>query len=565
MTSREQHASDLPTLADERLAELLDGYVEAPAERRREVGDAILRDYPDAGHLLKCLEGLDALMQSGAQEPPAGDEMRSEAATVGPPPATTADVCRQSTPSPEDFPRPFGRYDLLGELGRGGMGVVYLARQVDLGRTVALKMILASELASAEDVRRFYEEARTAARLRHPSIVAIHEVGQIEGQHYFTMEHIEGCSLLKVLRDKPIEPTAAAHLLISIARAVDYLHAHGIVHRDLKPSNILIGPQGEPYLTDFGLAKWTTTRQHLTRTGVVVGTPNYMSPEQASAGAEALSGRSDIFSLGAILYEMLTDRPPFAASNPVDTLLQVMEKDPLDPSQLRPNVPRELARICLRCLEKKPADRYPTAAALAEDLHRYLGGQPIEAGGISTARELGRWARRQPALASRLAGLAVASVITAGAFLWLGAGDPALRGAILGLFAAWAVASSLFQWLVSLGPVARYAPYVWITSDGVLLAVLLSLAQPPIGSLLVGFPVLVVVAGLFFRVRAVWFAALVCVVAYLALLQMRSEPVGLAYHPILVIAMILVTAGVVAYQVYRIRVLGRYFDLYRRW
>jgi eukaryotic-like serine/threonine-protein kinase len=445
------------------------------------------------------------------------------------------------------------------------MGVVYAARQPGLERIVALKMILASELATDEEVRRFYDEARMAARLRHPSIVAIHDVGEHQGQHYFTMDFIEGRNLHEVVRSQRIDARQAARWVADVARAIDYLHANGIVHRDLKPSNILIGPDGQPLLTDFGLAKWLAGDEHQTRTGAVVGTPNYMSPEQASGNAAALDGRSDLFSLGAILYELLTGRAPFATSNPIDTLLQVMEKDAPDPSQIERSVPHELSSICLRCLEKKPADRYPSGAALAEDIDRYLRGEPLDIAPTSPVRHVQRWVRRQPALAFRLAGLAVVTAINLAAFATLGpADDAALRWIVMGVFGAWALTSCLLQRLVLIRPLDCWAPYVWIGSDAAFLLILLTLSEPPIGGRLIALPLLVVIAGLFFRVRAVVFATGTCVALYLLVLVQRPEEAGLFYHPALVIAMILIIAGVVGYQVHRIRVLGRYFDLYRR-
>ena len=261
-----------------------------------------------------------------------------------------------------------GNFELLAEAGRGGMGVVYKARQKDLDRTVAMKMILSSRLASPDDVRRFQQEARAVARLRHPNIVGVHEVGQVLGQHYFTMDYIAGRSLGKALEAGPFEPERAAQMLLTVARAVDYLHSQGIVHRDLKPSNILLDDRDQPFVTDFGLAKLFQDDGEKTQTGAILGTPSYMAPEQARGDSAAVSGRTDVYSLGAMLYEMLTGQPPFREDSPLNTLLQVLEGEPTLPSRLNRRVPPELQRICMCCLEKSAGQtaiprprRWPTS------------------------------------------------------------------------------------------------------------------------------------------------------------------------------------------------------------
>ena len=226
----------------------------------------------------------------------------------------------------------FGPYELLEEVGRGGMGVVFKARQKGLDRIVAIKMILGSHLANEDQVARFYAEAHAAARLQDPRIVAIHDVGEIGGQHYFAMEYIAGPSLAALLTAGPIDPERAAHLLIEVSRAMGRLHALGIVHRDLKPSNILLDEAGRPSISDFGLAKMLSADGPSTRTGAIIGTPSYMAPEQAAGRGEAVGPLSDVYSLGAILYELLSGRPPFDEPSPLDTLVQVLEREPDPPS-----------------------------------------------------------------------------------------------------------------------------------------------------------------------------------------------------------------------------------------
>ena len=277
----------------------------------------------------------------------------------------------------QGLPRDFGPYELLEEIGRGGMGVVYKARQKALDRSVAVKMILATHLASPEHIRRFQVEAWAAARLRHSNITQIHDVGQHHGQHYFTMEYIEGESLAQRIARQRLSFDAIVRLLGVVARAVDHLHAQGVVHRDLKPSNILLDRDEQPYVTDFGLAKVFVPGSEATATGVIAGTPSYMAPEQASGRSSEVGPAADIYSLGAILYELLTGEPPFRQENPLDTLLDILGREPRYPRQLNPRVPHGLELICLKCLAKSPADRYRSAAALADDLERFARHEPL--------------------------------------------------------------------------------------------------------------------------------------------------------------------------------------------
>ena len=287
--------------------------------------------------------------------------------------------------------RYFGDYELLGEIARGGMGVVSRARQVSLERTVAVKMMRPGLLATEAEIRRFYVEAKTAARLQHPNIVAIHEVGEFEGLHYFSMDFVEGPSLDALVRERPLSSAEAARYVQVLAEAVQYAHAQGILHRDLKPSNVLVDTGGRPRITDFGLARPLEGDAGTTAAGTVMGTPAYMPPEQAAGQHDKLSPASDVYSLGAILYELLTGRPPFRGGNQMETVRMVLEEEPAPPRELNPQIGRELEAICLRCLEKEPAKRYGSAAELSGELERFLRGEPGPARMAALPGRAWRW------------------------------------------------------------------------------------------------------------------------------------------------------------------------------
>jgi WD40 repeat protein len=303
-------------------------------------------------------------------------------------------------------------YEILSELGRGGMGVVYKARHLQLDRVVALKMILSGGHASAAELDRFKDEARAIARLQHPNIVQIHEVGEQRGLPYFSLEFCPGGSLDRKLSGTPLPPLEAARLVQTLALAIQAAHDKSIVHRDLKPANVLLSEEGTPKITDFGLAK-KLDEIGKTQTGVVMGTPSYMAPEQASGKNKELGPTCDVYALGAILYELLTGRPPFKAATAWDTLAQVLSVEPVPVRQLQPDSARDLETVCLKCLHKDPQRRYPSAGELAGDLCRFLAGQPVVARPVGRIERTWRWCRRNPALAamSSLAVLAFASLL----------------------------------------------------------------------------------------------------------------------------------------------------------
>src|SRR5262245_4679968 len=313
--------------------------------------------------------------------------------------------------------RCFGDYELLEEIARGGMGVVFKARQLSLNRIIALKMILAGQLASEAEVRRFNAEAGAAARLDHPNIVQVYEVGEHEGLHYFSMKLIEGPSLQTDLKRFAGDPRGAARVVACVARAVHHAHQRGILHRDLKPSNILLDDQGQPHVTDFGLARKIEAEGGPTQSGAVVGTPEYMAPEQATA-QKTLTTATDVHGLGSLLYALLTGRPPFRGDTALETLGQVVAADPAPPHTLNPCVDRDLETICLKCLQKEPHRRYGSVEALVEDIERWLHGEPVRARPVGKVERALKWMRRRPALAALLVVSALAVLAQFGAGLW---------------------------------------------------------------------------------------------------------------------------------------------------
>jgi WD40 repeat protein/serine/threonine protein kinase len=313
-------------------------------------------------------------------------------------------------PIPDGVNRSFGDFELLELIARGGMGVVYKARDKKLHRIVALKTIMAGKLATDVEVQRFYQEAGAAAQLDHLSIVSIFGVGEHEGQHYYSMAYIEGGSLAARIKDKPLPPQHAAALVEQVASAVGYAHQHGIIHRDIKPSNILLDKDGRPKVSDFGLAKRLTGDSQLTVFGQIVGTPQFMSPEQAAGKSDAVGPASDIYSLGALLYNLVTGRPPFHSASSVETLKQVIEQEPVSPHYLNAAVNRDLETICLKCLQKEPGKRYKTAAALADDLGCWLAGKPIDARPVSKAERMWRWCRRNPGVVGLTSAVALSLI-----------------------------------------------------------------------------------------------------------------------------------------------------------
>lgn len=547
-------------------AEQLDQYLSALQAGDQNRCQALLSAHPELRQYVSCLDGLHAL-QDNEKTLPSKQQP-------------------SSSPSSVLLGTQFGKYHLEAELGRGGMGIVFQARQLDLQRKVALKMILHGPLASASEIDRFTREARAVAHLQHPHIVQVYEVGEHAGQHFLAMEYLEGTSLEKLLqqqkgRGQTILIDEAVRFLVPLSQAVHFLHQHSILHRDLKPGNILLSRSPESTtdhsvlstqdsalstyvakIADFGLAKSLLSDDaQCTASGAIVGTPSYMAPEQA-ASKKDITAAVDIYALGAILYELLTGQPPFKAPTTLDTIVMVLEREPTPPRQLRPDIPQPLESIILKCLEKDPDKRYASADALAADLQRFLAGEPVQAQPLSPWRNFLHWTRREPALASHVgAMIAFAGIIQINYHVSRNV-DLLLHVRVLGLLGIWTILSFIYQALLRRQAAPTKVACAWIATDVVIYSLVLMARGVETGPLIIGYPILVAMSGLWFHASVIWFATLATEVGVLVLLPywhgweyLKENP----HHPILVMVMLGVLGMVMAYQVERVRRLSRFY------
>ncbi len=400
----ETYLQQYPGLANH--AEVLLDLVYSEIDLREQQGehprlDEYLQRFPQLQSQLRVQLEVHQLLRA---------EPRTRITPIPRPPSVPPADSRLPLPTPGAIPG----YEILGELGRGGMGVVYRARQTALKRLVALKMILGGRHASLQEVARFRIEAEAAARLQHSNIVQIHEVAEHEGTPYLCLELVEGVGLDCRLAGQPQPSEQAAHLVETLARAMHYAHQQGIIHRDLKPGNILLAAGTVPKITDFGLAKLLDSDETQMTAGGIVGTPCYMAPEQAAGRGARVGPATDVYALGAILYELLTGRPPFEAATTAEVVYRVMHTEPLSPRRWRPRLSRDLETICLKCLRKEPSRRYASAEALAEDLRRFRTGEPIQARATPAWERAWKWVRRRPAVAVLLGGSVLAGAVAGG-------------------------------------------------------------------------------------------------------------------------------------------------------
>jgi len=455
-----------------------------------------------------------------------------------------------------------GNYVLLDEIGRGGMGIVYRAEQKGLDRIAAVKMILAGQQATQADTERFFCEAQVAAKLRHSNLVGVYEVGQQHGWHFIAMEYVEGRSLGDFIEATSMDATDAARLVAQIARAVAHLHANGIVHCDLKPDNILIDDEGTPYVTDFGLSRILDGPGYDLEEGTIAGSPGYMSPEQAEGLISETGPASDVYALGAILYHLLTGKPTFESRHLTEMLDSVIGRDPVPPRRIRREIPAGLELICMKCLEKSRERRYASAQALADDLERFLCGEPLEAQPLTAWRRLVRWARHDPALAGKTIGALVFYIVEMVWYYLLGISGPRFHYTVTAVVPLWIALSFVLHRLAARpdGKVAGRA--LWQMGDYLFLAtILLASDQLVMTPIVICYPILVVGSGLYLRLRLVVLSTLLATGSYSLLwawtCRIHPDNAG-AYdrHIVFLIGLVL-TGYLVTHLVRRIQVLGR--------
>lgn len=473
-------------------------------------------------------------------------------------------VVSETTDSSTFAQRTIGGYEIVDEIDRGGMGIVYRAKDLQLDRTVALKMIRAGRMASESDVQRFRAEAQAAAKLDHPGIVPIYEVGTHQGQPYFSMAFIEGAKLDDFHKKNELSVRDACQLVRDVAIAIDHAHQNGLVHRDVKPANILIDQAGRPRVTDFGLAKNLEKDDGLTSTGEILGSINYMAPEQASARGDLVDRMTDVYSLGAVLYYLCTGQPPFETDNPVDTLLKILDAQPVSADRLNPELDAEVVAICMRCLEKEPKNRYLTAAEFANEIDRYLKGEPVQAMRSGIMIRIRQWSRQEPGLVGHLVGLGLIE-ITRGIdvffeYFFFGQRFHSYLDYSVIIW-LWVVVCLILQRVQNRIPKQGvHLQFAWSAADLGFLTWILLRVEGNLGPLFIAFPLVVVVSGLFTRVKLVAFSTILSLFSFEIVFLTRQESGEFAHYGFVGAAAIVVIGTVVGLMVHRIRLLNRLFE-----
>lgn len=429
--------------------------------------------------------------------------------------------CSKSSESSRFLPH-WDSYEILDEVDRGGMGIVYRARHKELNRIVALKIIRSGEFANEIERARFRREAQIAAQLVHPGIVPIYEIGERNNLIYYTMAFVEGCPLLELARSPTLSIAAKVQLVYQLTKALEYAHGQGVAHRDIKPSNILIDQHGSPILIDFGLAKSTHTESDITQSGAMLGTPSYMAPEQIQHHHDHDLRLSDIYSLGVVLYHLLVGRPPFVGPTSFDIMLQLKDRQPVRPSRLNRQVDRELDTICLRAMEKIPSERYATAAEFGRDLERWIHGSAVSSPTKSTWIRWIRWWKQEPGLVSHAVAISVVILVLVLSHL--------LGYSLAHLPTQLAV---LLTWLLLCFPLQRWIlqskdthvpAILWGLIDLACVSWLIATAGPPRSLLLVAYPLMITASALFYRTRFVILMTTACILAFLVLTGLIEDP-----------------------------------------
>lgn len=420
------------------------------------------------------------------------------------------------------LPANWGHYEILDEIDRGGMGVVYRARHIELNRIVALKIIRSGELADELEVARFRREAQVAANLLHPNIIPIYEVGQEKQLVYFTMAFVDGMPLSRLGNNSSLSTPTKIKLIYELAKALQYAHGQGVAHRDIKPSNILVDAQGNPILIDFGLAKLTHAASDLTESGTVIGTPAYMAPEQLQTHRSIDFRLSDVYSLGAVLYFLLTGRAPFVGPTSFDIMIQLKDREPVRPLRINKQVDPELDAICMRALAKVPEQRYSSALEFAEDLSRWMEGSAIKAPITSAWARTVRWWRQEPGLFLHVTAILTVSIIITLSHL-LGYSQSNLFQQIA-LLTTWLILCIPLQQAVFRVKNPSIPAVLWGLIDVAIVSLLIANAQAPRGLLLVAYPLMITVSALFYRTRFVLLMTIACIVAFVILTQTLSDP-----------------------------------------